>query len=269
MLASLVQTQVKTVLSGEGSDELFAGYPHFLKTFPYTLRRFAPQWICRLAASAVRNVRLRRGLRFLGAKDERTADAEWARLFSPAEKRRLLAAPMQSNGPDLEPVLVESEVLATCRDTLQRRLAFEFTGRLCNAVLLVSDKMAMAHSVEVRMPFLDRDVVEFALHLPSRLKAHRGREKIILSSLARHHLPQEIAARRKKGLAYPEGFWTRPPCNQYARDLLLGSSSGPFDRSELERVLPRLLGHSDAGRRIGRVAALQAWWNEFIAGRAA
>ncbi|MGA2435470.1 MAG: asparagine synthase C-terminal domain-containing protein, partial [Bryobacteraceae bacterium] len=268
VLASLAHAHVKTVLSGEGADELFAGYKQFGVNFPYLLRHFVPRPAARLAASVCGHVRLRRGLRFLGAKDERTADAEWVRLFTPGDKRKILAGEFQFGAPDLEPVLLDPGVLATCRDTLQRRLAFEFAGRLGNAVLLESDKMAMAHSLEVRMPFLDHAIVEFALRLPSRLKMHRGREKVILSTLAKRYLPPEIANRRKKGLAYPGGFWMRPPCNRFVRELLLDSASGPFDRASLLRNVPVWLSRPSGGSPINRLVFLQSWWNEFIAGSA-
>ena len=118
------------------------------------------------------------------------------------------------------------------------------------------------------MPFLDRSVVEFSLRLPSRLKVHRGREKVILSTLARRHLPPEIAARRKKGLAYPDGFWTRPPCDQYVRELLLDGTGqdGPLDRRYLQRNIPLWLRGrgAGAGSRISRLVFLQSWWNEFF-----
>ena len=166
--------------------------------------------------------------------------------------------------PDLEPALLGSPALETCQDILQRRLAFEFEGRLGNAILFVLDKMSMAHSLEVRMPFLDRSLVDFALRLPSRLKVHRGREKVILSWLARRHLPPEIAARRKKGLAYPVGAWKRPPLDRYVRELLL-DSDGPIDRAYLRRQLPIWLEkqHGEE-RQISSLVALQIWWSEFI-----
>jgi len=193
-------------------------------------------------------------------------------MFTPEDKRRILNPQFQLEGPDLETVLIDPGILATCQDTLQRRLSLEFTGRFGNGILLVSDKMGMAHSLEVRMPFLDRSVVEFSLRLPSRLKVHGGREKVILSTLARRHLPPEIAARRKKGLAYPDGFWTRPPCDKYVRELLLDSTDrdGPLDRRYLQQHIPAWLRGQGAGvgPQISRLVFLQSWWNEFF-GRSA
>jgi len=186
------------------------------------------------------------------------------RTFTPADKLQVLRPEYQCAALDLEPALLSSPALDTCQDILQRRLAFEFAGRLGNAILFDTDKMSMAHSLEVRMPYLDRSIVDFALRLPSRLKVHRGREKVILSTLARRHLPAEIASRRKKGLAYPVGAWRRPPLDTYVRELLL-DSDGPIDRAYLQRQLPRWR-EKQAGDEghIGSLVALQTWWNEFI-----
>jgi asparagine synthase (glutamine-hydrolysing) len=272
VLTSLAGGQLKTVLSGEGADELFGGYEQYRVTLPYVLRNFIPRAPARWAAKRCSHIRVRRGLRFLGANDGRTADAEWARMFTPEDKRQILNPRFQAldpdQSPDLEPALIAPGILASCQDTLQRRLSFEFGGRLGNGILLVSDKMAMAHSLEVRMPFLDRSVVEFALRLPSRLKIHGGQEKVILRTLAQRHLPPEIAARRKKGLAYPDGFWTRPPCDKYVREILLDSASedGPLNPRYLRRNIPLWLRGQGAGAgpQISRLVFLQGWWNEFF-----
>jgi len=268
-LTSLGAQHLKTVVSGEGSDELFAGYHYFRSGQSYPIRRFTPRGPARFAARFVKNPRVRRALRFLGAPDERTADAEWFRVFSPAEKRRLLKPEYWNEGPDLAPAMIPDEVLSTCRDVLQRRLALDFTGRLADGILFMSDKMSMSHSLEVRMPFLDRAVVDFALRLPSRLKMCRGREKVVLSALAKRHLPPGIAARRKQGLGYPPRVWTTPPVDRYVRELLL-DGPGPFDVASVERLI---LQTKNGGRPyalpINRVVFLQAWWNEFISANGA
>lgn len=268
VLASLASQHVKTVISGEGADELFGGYERFRIEYPYLLRRFAAPAPVALLADWCSPGRFRRALRILGAPDERTADAEWNRTFTPADKLRVLRPEYHCSAVDLEPALLSSPALQSCQDILQRRLAFEFTGRLGNAILLDADKMSMAQSLEVRMPFLDRSIVDFALRLPSSLKVHRGHEKVILSALARRHLPSEIASRRKKGLAYPVGAWRRPPLDAYVRELLL-SSDGPIDRAYLQRQLPIWLEKQNGEEsQIGSLVALQTWWNEFIGAKA-
>ena len=201
-LAQLAGSKVKTMLSGEGSDELFAGYPWLLDERPYYLRHLFPRGLARLLARRATSSRWQKLFRIIAAANEPTADAEWFRLMTPENKLRLLGPRLRTAGTDLHPALPAAETLASCKDRLERRLCLELTGRLPEGLLMQGDKLGMAHSLEVRMPFLDRAVVHFAEELPSRMKAHRGREKYVLSFLARR-LPSEIAIRRKQGLAYP------------------------------------------------------------------
>jgi asparagine synthase (glutamine-hydrolysing) len=267
LLASLAGPVVKTVLSGEGADELFGGYERFRVGYPYRLRPFVPQAPARWAAASLEPTRLRRGLRLLGAQNASVADAECMRNFAPSDKCRLLRPEFRAGGPDLEPALITSPLLETCAGTLPRRLAYEITGRLPNALLFTADKVSMAHSLEVRMPFLDRSIMEFAARLPAHLKVSGTREKVILSALARRHLPPAIAARRKQGLSYPEKAWTRPPLDKYVRELLL-DGDGPFDPAYIERRFPPGREPSLGVSQISCLVMLQLWWNEFVGARA-
>ncbi len=263
-LAHLASRHVKTVISGEGADELLGGYEWMRFNWPYLLRRLTPAWSTRLALRYVRHHSWRRALSIFGAPSPAAADAEWRRSFSPAEKSRLLKPEFRSGGPDREAVMVASDVLATCADSVQRRLAHDSTARLAEGLLFSIDKLTMAHSLEVRMPFLDRRVVDLVLRLPSRLKVWKGREKVILSKLAQRHLPTRIAARRKRGLGYPLGSWTSGAGARFAREVLLdGARNGPFDRAVLEPNLERWLGPLRDASRVAPLVTLQCWWNEF------
>jgi asparagine synthase (glutamine-hydrolysing) len=262
-LAAFAAGHVKTTLTGEGADELFGGYEWVRLKTPYLVRKAVPRWPFRLAARWCPYRRLRHVLRILAAPADRTADAEWRRPFSPEEKRLLLKRQYQSDGPDAAPAVISDEVLASCPDDLERRLAFDFTARLSDGILFMTDKVSMAHSLELRMPFLDRRVVDFALRLPSKLKVHRGREKRILGMLARRHLPAEIAARRKRGIGYPISAWNRPPLAGYVRQLLL-DCDGPFNRPFLETHLDNWRTRHRSQGPLMAALSLQCWWNEFI-----
>ncbi len=272
VLASLAASRVKTAISGEGSDELFGGYERFQVNYPYIARSFVPRAPARFMGAGFDqawpgSTRLRRGLRLLGAPEDRIADAEFERIFTPRDKQLLLRPEFRVDGPDIGPALISANVLASCADRLQRRLSFELAGRLPNSIVFTTDKLSMAHSLEVRMPFLDRSIMEFAFGLPSRLKVQRGCEKVILSMLAKRHLPPEIAGRRKKGLAYPAKTWTSPPLDKFVRALLL-ESDGPFNRTYIERRWPVWFSARDTGQRqIGSLVMLQIWWNEFVRNR--
>lgn len=264
-LASLAAGHVKTVISGEGADELFGGYEWVRLEIPYLIRKVAPRWPFRMASAWCGHPRLRRALRILGADEDRMADAEWRRGLTPETKRAALKPDFRSAGPDLAPVLVSEEVLASCADSLQRRLAIDFRSRLAEGLLFAADKVGMAHALEVRMPFLDREVVNFALGLPSRMKVLRGREKRVLAGIARRHLPKEIAQRRKHGLGYPKDEWNSAPVAGFVRQILLDAGDhGPFLRAYLEKNLAAWLQPGARPSALRSFVFLQSWWNEFI-----
>lgn len=265
LLASLAAGHVKGVVGGEGADELFGGYQWFRSDGPYRLREVLPRPLARLAARHVHDPRVRRWLRIAAAADPRAADAEWFRCLTPEEKAVILKPELRSGGPDMDAVLIPDDLASTCRDGLQRRLAHDLRGRLPEAILFKHDKLAMAHSLEVRMPFLDRGVVELAARLPPHLAIHRGREKVIVAELARRHLPPEIAARRKQGLAYPRSSWVDPPAGDRVRDLLLDEAErGPFLRAPLERFLSRRRALRRYDRPVACLAGLHTWWTQVL-----
>ncbi len=267
MLSKLAARGLKVVLSGEGSDELFAGYRWFKVGWSEPLCRIVPRPLANDLKRHVTDERLNRLLRIAGAPDPPAADGEWFRNAGSTRLDGIL-------NPDLPVrrhldgcVLRAPEaVLASCRDVLQRYLSRDFTTRLPDAILLNGDKTSMAHSLEIRMPFLDRDVVDFALALPSRLKLRGRREKYLLNRLARH-LPPRVAARRKQGLAIPIRALNGPRIRAFVTDTLLSgaNSAALFDRPALERCLGRL--DSQPGWRrssMWSLLNLKLWWDEFI-----
>jgi len=264
-LSARAASEVKVVLSGEGSDELFGGYPWLRGNWIYTLRRVMPGIAARKLAKAARQRRWRRLGRLLAAGSDQEADREWLRLFTPDEIRGLLAKGPEDGDEGISLLALDPVTRASCGDVLQRRLGLEFTRRLADALLPVADKVSMAHSLEVRMPFLDRDVVDFALALPSRWKIHRGQPKYVLRHLTRH-LPPEVAARRKHALWLPLDTLD-PKAREWAKATLLDGArhSGLFDRKALEPWLAAVLGgRSDEMVLVWTLLNLQIWWECFL-----
>jgi asparagine synthase (glutamine-hydrolysing) len=256
------------VVGGEGSDEQFAGYDWLQSRndLYYWLRRVAPAAPLRFAARRTSHLQWGRFCRILAAPDDQAADAEWYRVFSLAEQHALFSSDPRTPTTDLLPLRLDEATAMTCRNLLERRLALEFTRRLPEGILLVADRMSMAHSLEVRMPFLDANVLEFSAGLPARMRRRRGQEKYVLS-LLKPLLPAGIARRKKFGLTAPMKTWLTGPLRAWARDLLLNSSplGGHIDRARLELALARWMQDSDPYmRRPWSLVVLQTWWNEYF-----
>jgi asparagine synthase (glutamine-hydrolysing) len=262
-LAATSSTHVKAVLSGQGSDELFGGYPWYRAGRRwYTLRRLVPRVAARPLASWAAGTRWRDGLRVLAAVDGPAADVEWLRAITIREKRQL-GFPA---GPDIAPFVLADAVRASCRDVLQRRMALDLTRRLADGLLTTADRMSMAHGLEVRMPFLDRSVIAFARRLPSTLAVDGENAKAVLAPIARRHLPASIANRQKRGLQYPVNDWLNGQLRSYVREILLDSPTpGVLDRRALEAFLRRWSTLTPPNLRAPwALLVLQVWWNVFF-----
>ena len=266
-LSGAAARQVKTVVGGEGSDELFGGYSWLRNDWVYGLRPLVPKPLVRPLAFRVRHRRWSRLLGLLAAGTDQVAHLEWHRGLGRAHLKGLFHPDVPlGQETSLGFLTPPAEAMESCRDRLQERLALEFTRRLADGILFLDDKSSMARSLEVRMPFLDRGVVDFALGLPSGMKICRGREKYVLSLLAQRHLPPEICERRKYGLHFPMLGRARPEFTRFLRETLLDvRRPGLFRHDRLEAALK-------AGFEPGRtrdpaawsLAVLALWWDRFI-----
>ena len=264
-LSELASSFVKTTLSGEGADELFSGYDWYAD-LPYQgLRRVVPQVLARLPAEYVTHVKWGRMLRVLAAPDDWLADAEVFRIFTRREKRAVMKSRVGTEEGDLTPLRLDPDTEASCGSRLQRHLAVGFTRTLCDGLLMVNDRISMANSLEVRMPFLDNSIVDFARRLPPDLLHRNGQGKYLLS-LLNQQLPALIASREKHFLQAPVRRYFRGPLRGWARDVLLDASAeGPLNKKTIEKRFDAWLDGSDVYiRRVRALVAFQLWWNEFF-----
>ncbi|MBI1734380.1 MAG: asparagine synthase (glutamine-hydrolyzing) [Candidatus Rokubacteria bacterium] len=222
LLSRFARRRVTVALSGDGGDELFAGYPTYQAHRAARLYLRVPRVVRdRLVAPAVRalpvshdnlslDFRLKRFVDGLRADDVERHVA-WMGAFSPADQRALLAdaaVARLERAPswDALPELAAPVAAAT---PLQRLLYLDLKGYLGEGVLTKVDRASMACSLEVRVPLLDRRVVDLAAILPDRMKLKGFRTKHVLKQAAVGLLPRDIAERPKKGFGVPVARWFR------------------------------------------------------------
>ncbi len=215
LLARLTKRHATVALSGEGADELFGGYLTYRASLlARSVRRWPSAALGLMEAVARRwpvsdekigfEYKARRfldGCRMPPAR----AHVHWNGTFSDVEKRRLLCAPLPGA---LEAIL---QPLAAAGDDLQAYLWFDRRYYLPDDILTKVDRISMAHAVEVRPPFLDHRIVEFAASLPADLLVRGSRQKVILKDLMRGKLPARILTRKKVGFDIPAHHWFRGP----------------------------------------------------------
>jgi asparagine synthase (glutamine-hydrolysing) len=274
MLSELAARDVKMVLSGEGGDELFAGYARyageqaapFLRPLPPALRARA----LGSAARRARNPRHRIALHALSKTDELERIVAWFPLFDDAAKRRLLSPDLSAALPGDEAEAPLAAALERRRgpDALSRMLYYDTTLWLPDDLLARGDKMSMAASLELRVPLLDHHVVEFAAGLPSRLKLRRLTRKVLLRRVGRDLVPQQVLDRRKEGFPVPAASWFRGEARPLVTDLLAPEAvrrRGLFDPGEVSRLLDaHLTWRRDHSRELWGLVALELWCRRFL-----
>lgn len=218
LLAAFARTRVTVALGGDGGDELFAGYDPFraLKAASW-YHHFIPgglhRGLCRVAnylPVSTRNMsfdfKVRRFLRGL-SHPPCLWHPVWLGALDPAELMQLLHEPIESDD-------LFSEALAAWNSTqsdnlIDRSLEFYTRLYLPDDILTKVDRASMLHSLEVRAPFLDNDLVDFVRRLPARLKLRRGVTKYLFKLALRHRIPSSILQRKKKGFGIPLTKWLR------------------------------------------------------------
>src|ERR1700722_20189731 len=255
-LSRMCKTHATVALSGEGADEIFAGYLTYRANQLARHVRTMPAPAIRLALE---------GLRFWPVSDEKISleyklkrflegcllppeqsHVHWNGTFSEPAKAALLRRPLPGPmGPILEGLALSAN------DGLYPYLAFDQQYYLADDILVKSDRMSMAHAVEVRAPFLDHRIVEFAATLPDTLKIRGSRQKLLLKELMKDKLPASILNRKKVGFDIPAHEWLRGSL----RPLLLNTlNEGLSEHAELFRAdtIERYLGlHMERRANLG------------------
>jgi asparagine synthase (glutamine-hydrolysing) len=282
-VSKITRQKVTVALSGDGGDELFAGYTrHQGEKLSHRFRGL-PSWVRSSLVSCLngpvaRGVpKLRRlGRVFANAQldfDERYRNKE--SLSQVVDRADLYSNEFGSEverGDNLEQLAALSNRTASA-DYIERLTVFDLEFYLPNDMLTKVDKMSMASALEVRVPFLDETVMDIAARVPSKLKLRGFTTKYLLRRLTSEVLPAEIWKRGKQGFSVPLESWFRGRLTDYAREVLLDSrtvSRGYLNRSALENILnEHQTGRAAHGRLIFGLITFELWNRVFIDGEGA
>ncbi|WP_329741856.1 asparagine synthase (glutamine-hydrolyzing) [Dyella sp. A6] len=252
---------VRVVLAGEGADELFGGYPTYLGAqfagryahLPAGLRAGLRHLIERLPPSD-RKVTLSFLLkRFISGQelDGLSRHRLWTSHIAPDWLRKLgIEPPVWTN---------DTAAAGTLLDTVQQ---FDFTHSLPEALLAKADRGGMLHGVEIRAPFLDSTVIEFAAGLPARARVRGLTTKAFLKDYGRLYLPRSVTHRRKRGLSVPLATWLRGPLHDWAKARLSApalAEAGVRVETALELLDEHASRRNDHARAIWTLLVLAEW----------
>jgi asparagine synthase (glutamine-hydrolysing) len=264
LLSKMARREVKVLLSGEGSDELFGGYPKYAYDRLAPAARLLPQGLNRLVVSLLPG-RLRQvevAMRSLCERDRGLRWAQWFAPFTAREKALLMPAHEAWPNPTQEYVDRAGRV-----HPLDAMLYVDCKLWLPDNLLDRGDRMTMGASVEGRVPFLDYQLVECAFRLPAHLKVRGFVRKYVIKQIARKYLPAGIVDRPKVGFRLPLTQWFRGRLRELCYDTICaekGFAAQVLNRAELQRLLDdHCAGRKDNWLQIWTLLGLSLWGDLF------
>jgi len=276
-ISCLARQHVTVALSGDGGDELFAGYERYgiqqkrerFAAIPQTLSRLYRQHVFPLMPKGMRGRQLSYNLSLPWR--ERYADEM---CFIPAFEREmpLLTAEFRATiaeSGDPQDILLRYFEQAPANDPLSQTLYVDTKTYLVEDILTKVDRMSMLTSLEVRVPLLDHEFVEWVTGLPPEWKMRGGQQKYILRKLAeRVGVPKEVLYRRKQGFALPLVHWMRNEMRELIMTVLLEPRTlqrGYFDPAGVRRLLDEhFSGRRDRSSAIWRLLIFELWHRNFL-----
>jgi len=271
LVSQLASEHVKTAMSGEGGDELFGGYYTYVADLlARRVGRLAA--LARPLAEALPSRSDRVGFDYKAKRFARAAALPplerhhgWKEIFSPQARTEL--AGESAAGWDPLDLYRERYAETEGAEALARMQDLDLGIYLVDDLLVKTDRLSMAHSLELRVPFLDPKVAEFAFSLPTSLKVRGFAKKRLLRQALAPLLPRDIVHGRKQGFSIPIAAWLRGPLEPFAREVLAPSAvarQGLLDPAAVTPLLDRhCAGREDLSRQIWGLMALTLWFDRY------
>ena len=263
--------QVKAVLSGEGADEFFGGYRIYQVPFANEKLSWCPKPVLRGASRIARTLGVR-GANYLERASETPEDWYYTNAngvaFSPAERAELLKRPVA--GPTPQELIAPAYAEVAGLDETTRMQYVDLYFWLVGDILLKTDKMSMAHSLESRVPFLDKEVWNVSRTIPTRLKADGEQTKVTLREAAERTIPTDWAQKEKLGFPVPVKSWlTQDRYYEQVKSWFTSEEAARF--FEVDRLVKLLddhrAGFADNTRKIWIVYMFLMWYKIYFVDR--
>lgn len=267
-VSKLAAEKVKVVLSGEGADELFGGYRIYHE--PYSLHGYQklPRWLRKAAAACVSALPFDfKGKSFLirGSKTLEERFIGNANMFTKKEKAHLLRSI-----PATDPADFTKEYYERCQgqDDVTRMQYLDINRWMVGDILLKADRMSMAHSLELRVPFLDKKVFEVAARIPVKHRIAAGTTKYAMRLAAERHIPASAANKPKLGFPVPIRVWLRQ--EKYytiVKEAFLSDAAKTYFNTDylLKLLDQHYAGKKDNSRKIWTVYSFLVWYGVYFA----
>jgi asparagine synthase (glutamine-hydrolysing) len=286
LVSKLASQHVKAVLCGDGGDESFGGYDRYrgqklvdlVAILPGALRRSVIAGLIRAVPESFQYKSMAQKLRWLQYMCEYEDGERYARAlgflrFPPEAKQQLFTgrALERLTGLDSVDQVLRFFNAENVSELIDRMLYTDLMTRVSDHNLVMTDRMSMAWSLEVRSPFVDPRVVEFAARLPADLKVRGRKLKYALRQVASRYIPSEVVRLPKQGFGFPVGQWMRQDLRTAVESRLFNSrfvEQGLFRKKYVEKLVgEHMAGVQDHSYRLWLLLGLEIWHELYIEGR--
>lgn len=269
-VSRLIRQHAKVALGGDGGDELFGGYVHYTwlqsaDRLRKILPRFARSLISRIAGSMPIGLKARNHLIGLSDGLGQTL-AHFDMVFDNISRRRLLAPIFKEiEKADLAPELYKARICSEISSPLQQAMANDFRTYLVDDILTKVDRASMLNSLEVRAPWLDHRIIEFAFgRLPDSLKVKSKVKKILPRSLGRRLLPAKLDLSRKQGFSLPIKNWFKGSWGDLIISVLREADNNLFNKKFVEQLIREQRMGFNNMRRLYALTVFELWRRKFM-----
>lgn len=267
-VSKIASEHVKVVLSGEGADELFGGYRIYHEPLSLAKVKFIPRFVFKGLAAIVNIIPVDfKGKSFIN-RASKTVEERFignANLFTDKEKRIILkntegmVKPTEITKPYFDKV--------KDKDDITKMQYIDINLWMVGDILLKADRMSMANSLELRVPFLDKEVFKLASTLPLKYKVNDENTKYAMRKAALKNIPEEVAKRKKLGFPVPTRVWLRQEkyYNKVKEEFESENAKKFFNQEEIIKLLDaHYKGKKDNSRKIWAIYVFLIWYKQFF-----
>jgi asparagine synthase (glutamine-hydrolysing) len=268
-VSKLASEHVKVVMSGEGADELFGGYRIYQEPLTVTLYDKLPFILRRIISKICEHLPQKHGINYL-VRRGKTIEERFignANIFSVKERNNILKSETAKSASEPKVLCDKFYSEVKDKDAVTKMQYLDINMWLMGDILLKADKTSMANSLELRVPFLDKKVMEFAATIPLKCRVNTVTTKLALRKAAEKTLPKCTAEKDKLGFPVPIRVWlTQDEYYSIVKETFTSDTANKyFDTEKLVKLLDlHKSGKADLSRKIWTVYTFIVWYNQFF-----
>lgn len=266
-VCKLASEHIKVVLSGEGADELFGGYNVYKEPIEMTIYNIIPMPIRRLIGNIASKFRGRRGLNFLVRRGKTLEERFIGNAYMFSEKERKSLLNVKTDAPSSMEITMPFYEKVKDKDTITKMQYIDIHLWMAGDILLKADRMSTANSIEVRCPFLDKNVMEVASQIPTKFRVNKENTKYAMRLAANRKIPSAAANKKKLGFPVPIRVWLREEFyyNKVKSAFTTDTAKKYFNTDKLVELLDRHRSNrADNSRKIWTIYMFLIWYEEYF-----